>query len=84
MKILNRLMCTPIVSRGDAAYGEAMRSSNELLAYMRDASKSTDAARAIMADVWAQSHNIPFLTTVYESVREMKDAVTQRPEDPPK
>lgn len=59
-------------SRGDHLYHEAMRQSTDLVRHMRDCSMSTDAARAIMADVWAQNHNIPFLTTVYEAVQEAK------------
>lgn len=63
----------PVVpSRGDIAYADAMRESDDLLRRMRESSGSSDAARAIMSDVWAQSHNIPFLTTVYESVQEAK------------
>jgi hypothetical protein len=56
----------------DRAYEEAMGVSNDLIARMREAGDSTDAARAVMADIWAQNHNIPFLTTVYESVQEAK------------
>lgn len=59
-------------SRGDRLYHEAMRQSADLVRHMRDCSMSTDAARAIMADVWAQNHNIPFLTTVFEAVQEAK------------
>ena len=62
----------PAPSRGDLAYAKAMHESDDLLKKMREASKSTDAARAIMADVWSQNHNVPFLTTVYESVQEAK------------
>jgi hypothetical protein len=62
-------------TRGDGAYYEAMRVSGELLKRMGDASISTDAARALMADVWAQKRNIPFLTTVYEAVQEAKSGI---------
>jgi hypothetical protein len=62
-------------SRGDGAYHEAMRVSGDLLKRMSDSSSSTDAARAVMADVWAQNNNIPFLTTVYEAVQEAKSGI---------
>ena len=67
-------------ARGDAAYREAMHISGDLLRYMGEASTSTDAARGLMADIWAQNHNIPFLTTVYQSVQEMKSGTDQKPE----
>ena len=50
----------------------------DLLARMRDSSSSTDAARGIMADVWAQNNNIPFLTTVFEAVSEVKPPDDQK------
>lgn len=62
----------PVPSKGDRAYAAVMAESDDLMKHMRQASGSTDAARAIMADIWAQNHNVPFLTTVYESTQEMK------------
>lgn len=53
------------------AYVTAINESSDLLRRMREHSQSTDAARAVMADVWAQNHNIPFMTTVYETVQEL-------------
>ena len=58
--------------KGDLAYAEVMQESDDLLKRMRETSNSTDAARAVMADIWSQNHNVPFLTTVYESVQEAK------------
>lgn len=75
-------------SRGDRAYRVAMREADDIIHHMREASTSTDAARAIMADIWAHNHNIPFLVTVYESVQEMKsgtaivEAARARKENP--
>lgn len=65
----------------EAKYQQAMAVSDDLLERMREASQSTDAARALMADLWHQKHNMPFLTTVYESVQEAKSPTSQRPED---
>ena len=62
----------PAPMKGDLAYAEVMQESDDLLKRMRETSNSTDAARAVMADIWSQNHNVPFLTTVYESVQEAK------------
>lgn len=70
--IITRIFGRKPESRGEGAYREAMRVSGELLRRMGEHSTSTDAARAVMADVWAQNRNIPFLTTVYEAVQEAK------------
>jgi hypothetical protein len=65
---------------GDIAYDRAMNESADLLNRMREYSCSTDAARAVMADVWAQNHNVPFVTSVYQTVQEMKSGIEQKPE----
>lgn len=69
----------PVPNKGDAAYAAAMVESDELLKRLRDSASSTDVARAVMADVWAQRRNIPFLTTVHEAVQEMKSGLEQKP-----
>lgn len=69
------------ISRGDAAYAQAMTVSGDLLARMQKYSHSKDAAHAVMADVWAQNRNIPFMTTVFEAVAEAKAPIEQKPED---
>lgn len=63
----------------DDSYARAMNVSGDLLARMRETSQSTDAARAVMADIWAQNHNVPFMTTVVETVQEMKSGIEQKP-----
>lgn len=73
----------PTPTRGDIAYATVMNASDDLLKRMRDTSKSTDAARAVMSDIWAQNHNVPFMTAVIETVQEMKAPIEQRPEDLP-
>lgn len=62
----------------DDSYARAMIISGDLLTRMREASESTDAARAVMADVWAQNNNVPFLTTVYEAAQEAKSSIEQK------
>lgn len=70
--LLRRLLFGRPKDASDRAYEEAMGVSNELIARMRESAESNDAARAVMADIWAQNHNIPFMTTVYQSVQEAK------------
>lgn len=71
----------PAPIRGDMAYAMAMVESDDLLKRLRESSRSTDAARAVMSDIWAQNRNIPFLTTVTESVQEAKSPLEQRSDD---
>lgn len=71
------------VSRGDVAYARAIALSDELLQHMREASISNDPVRAVMADIWAQHHNVPFMTSVIETVQEAKAGIEQRSEDQP-
>lgn len=72
MGLLGRIFGPRYRGASDIAYQAAMGVSSDLLHRMREHSSSNDAARAIMADVWAQRHNIPFLTSAYETVQEMK------------
>lgn len=67
----------PAPNRGDLAYTAAMIESEDLLRMLKDSADSTDAARAVMADIWAQHRNVPFLTTVTEAVQEMKSPLEQ-------
>ena len=64
------------------AFDRAMDTSGDLIERMRDASLSRDAFRGVMADIWSQKHNVPFMTSVYETVAEMKAATIHvRPKD---
>lgn len=67
------------VAAEPSPYEHAMAVSNELIERMRAYSNGRDAARGIMADVWAQNHNVPFLTTVHEAVEEAKSPLAQDP-----
>lgn len=77
MRLFGNLFDRP-PSPGDVAFNKAVRANAELVSRMRESSQSTDAVRALLADIWSQHHNIPFVTTVYESVREMKSATTDQ------
>lgn len=62
-----------------ATFDRAMRESESLILQMRAevmqrAAQDTHPIRAMMADLWLQRHNVPFLTTVHETIAEMKSA----------
>ena len=57
---------------GDIAYQKAMEASADLIFRIREAGREADVARIVIADIWAQASNIPFMTTVYEAVQEAK------------
>ena len=86
MGLLSRFIAPRWRGASDIAYEQAMGVSDDLIRKMREYSGSNDAARAVMADVWAQRHNIPFLTSTYETVQEMKEPRVngQKPLSPPK
>ena len=83
MRLLDRLFHPQRSGGSDAAYRAAMGVSGDLIQRMRSHSDSNDAVRGIMADVWAQHRNIPFLTSVYETVQEMKVAPNGSAQPPP-
>lgn len=68
-------------SRGDIEYEKAMQVSEDLIEKMRNASNSNDPVRQLMADLFLQRHNIPFVTTIHETVQEMKSPLEQKPTD---
>ena len=65
------------MTRGQTAYKRAMEVSDDLIFRMREASSSNDPVRSVVVDILKRGHNIPFLTTVYEAVEEMKSATDQ-------
>ena len=69
------------MSYGDMAYKKAVAVSEDVIQRMREASNSNDPARAVMADLWHQRHNVPFMATVVEAIEEMKSPVRQSPYD---
>lgn len=79
MGFLWSLFSRPRRESSDIAYQKAMGVSDDLIRRMRENSTSSDAARAVMADIWAQHHNIPFMTSVYETVQELNASTRQRP-----
>jgi hypothetical protein len=81
MRLLERIFGCKRPVRADIAYATAMRVSDDFIRRMQEMSGSKDAARAVMADIWAQNHNVPFITTIVETVEEMKSGIYQRPSD---
>lgn len=59
-------------TKGDIAYEKAMDASADLLFRIKEAGREADVARSLMADIWTQAQNVPFLTTVYQAVQEAK------------
>lgn len=86
-RLLNRILPAvyipevppPHPMEGDFAFAQAMEDSDDFLKKLREKSDLTKTARAIMADVLAQAHNMPFITTIYEAVQEMKSGTDQKP-----
>ncbi len=64
---------------GDASYSRAIAATDDVIAKMRDSSRSIDAARSVVASVLEQANNVPFMTTVYEATQEMKAPLKQKP-----
>lgn len=56
-------------------YDVAMAESGALLERMRSAYASKDAVRQVLADIWQQSNNIPYSTTVFQATQELNAAV---------
>lgn len=76
--MLRNLFVSRKPSAADRAYEHAMAESKSLIAKMRECSNDKNPIRAIMADIWAQNHNVPYVATVYESVQEMNAAVAYK------
>jgi hypothetical protein len=75
MRILWLIFGRRVPSSGILASDRAFDETDSLIDRMREASQSKDAFRAVMADLWAQRHNIPYMTTMFEANAEMRSAV---------
>lgn len=62
-------------------YSRAMEISGDLLDRMQRHSHSKEPVLAVLADLWAQRNNIPYVATVVEATQEMNSPLQQRPED---
>ncbi len=77
--VINRLLGRNGAGDSTFAYDRAMAISDDLIARMQKASRSNDAARAVMADIWAQRNNIPYITTTFETAQELNAPIYQDP-----
>ncbi len=50
----------------------AIRMADELTQSMRSYSSGNDPIKGLMADLWQHRNNVPFVTTVYEAIQEVK------------
>lgn len=71
----------PVPIEGDLAYAKAMRMSDNLLDRMGSPGHLIEVTRETTASIWAQAGNVAFLTSVVQTVQEMKSPIEQRPED---
>jgi hypothetical protein len=71
MSLLGRIFA-PRRGATDVAFKLAMVVSGDLIHRMRERPSSSEVARSVVADVWERHRNIPFMTSVYETVQEMK------------
>ncbi len=60
---------------GDEKYHLAMQSISDLSEKIQE--NKDDPAREMVADILANRHNIPYLTTVYEAVQEVNAPIKQ-------
>jgi hypothetical protein len=72
MGFMSRLFTAPRRrDPSDIAYQKAMEISDDLITRMRDSTIAGDINRSLLTTLLAHRHNIPFLTSVYETVQEM-------------
>lgn len=72
---LRALLSNGEAYKPDPAYSKAIEMSNDLIDKMRKNQDAKNPVTALMADIWMQRHNIPYMTTVYEAVQEVDAAV---------
>ncbi len=77
MEWIRRLFNGEPEHRNDVAYSKAVALTDDILLRMREPAKETEVARDITADIWLQSRNTPFMTTVYEATQEMTAPLKQ-------
>ncbi len=69
--------------RNDVAYAKAVALTDDILFRMRKPNRDTEAARSVVADVWSQARNTPFMTTIYQTTQEMTAPLKQQVNPPP-
>lgn len=74
MNILDWLLRPRATTSGSVMAQHAIAVSSDLIKQMQERSLSNDPARSLLADIWAQRHNVPYITTIFEANQEMKEA----------
>jgi hypothetical protein len=72
---LRALFSSPSTSESTENFRAAIRVSKDLIDQMRKDQDSRNPVTALMADIWMQRHNMPYMTTIYEAVQEVETAV---------
>ncbi len=70
MTFLQRIFGDHHMTAGQAAYNRAMRVTDDFISQIRQA--SNHPVRAVVSDIISHADNVPFMTTIYEAVEEMK------------
>lgn len=70
-----------VPANGHDRYEAAMSASEDLIRKMRAAGSSIEAVRAVITDIWQRGHNVPFVTSIFETVQELKSGTDQNPHD---
>lgn len=78
MRVLLRILewTSRCPTSSDEKYRLAMITSGEVLELI--SAKAGDPARDMVADIFANRDNVPYLTTAYEALQEMNAPVKQR------
>lgn len=71
MRFLSGLFSPQRSGPADVAYQKAMEVSDDLLGKMRGSVIAGDVNRVLLGSLVTHRHNIPFLTSVYETIQEM-------------
>lgn len=71
MTIISRLLFRTASEPRGSAYAAAMNGTDVLLQRMEAEQRSADPARAVMASIWRQRNNIPYMATIHEAVAEV-------------
>lgn len=74
---------TPAPSTATPKFEAALRESDDLIRRFKEAADDPHPIRAMMADLWMQRHNVPFMATVYEAQREVQSAAQFSSDAPP-
>lgn len=58
-------------------YDQAIAETDDLIQKLRDGASSPHPVRCLLRDIWLARHNIPYMTTMYETNQEMISPLRQ-------